>query len=225
MQPTYLPWYGYFEIIQRSDDFVFLDDVKFEKSSWHTRNQIICNGKPHFITIPTTGSRYQMLNEVKFQTTFKWKEKHLKMIRMSYVKTPFFKDIFPSLEKTYLSCKTDSLTEFNISIIKFFSDYLKLNTNFHLSSELDINSPRTQRLVDITNHFKADTYYSPIGSKKYIEEDGDFSNSNLTLQFQRFYPKPYSQYKTDQFYECMSIFDICCNMSKEDVIKYLLECS
>ncbi|WP_368506726.1 WbqC family protein, partial [Staphylococcus pasteuri_A] len=40
MQPTYLPWLGYFSLINSADKFVFLDNVKLEKSDWHVRNKI-----------------------------------------------------------------------------------------------------------------------------------------------------------------------------------------
>jgi hypothetical protein len=180
---------------------------------------------PHYITVPTTGSRNQLLKEVEVQSTFNWKEKHLKMIKMNYGKTPFFEEVFPLLENIYKKEDLQKLSEFNIKIIKAFASYLDLDTVFHSSSELNINAPRTQRLIEITKSLNAEQYYSPIGSKEYIDEDGNFVDSEVKLKFQSFTPKPYSQYKTKEFIPYMSVLDICCNLNKKDIVNYLRFCS
>ena len=37
-QPNFFPWLGYFDKISRSDDFVFLNDVQFQKTGGLTLN-------------------------------------------------------------------------------------------------------------------------------------------------------------------------------------------
>ena len=39
MQPTFLPWVGYFDLIDQVDTFVFLNDVQFQKQTWQHRNK------------------------------------------------------------------------------------------------------------------------------------------------------------------------------------------
>ena len=53
MQPTYLPWIGYFDLIAKADIFVFLDDVQFSRRSWQQRNRVLLDGKEMMLTIPT----------------------------------------------------------------------------------------------------------------------------------------------------------------------------
>ena len=52
MQPSYLPWIGYFDLIQRSNVFVFLNDVQFSKQSWQVKNKINSQGKELVLTVP-----------------------------------------------------------------------------------------------------------------------------------------------------------------------------
>ena len=47
-QPTYLPWQGYFALIDYVDEFIFLENIQFNKRSWQQRNKIINNGKEIF---------------------------------------------------------------------------------------------------------------------------------------------------------------------------------
>ena len=75
MQPTYLPWPGYFDLILMSDHFIFLDNVKFEKSSWQTRNQIITKNKLLYITVPVIGARNQIISEVLINDSSDWRNK------------------------------------------------------------------------------------------------------------------------------------------------------
>lgn len=95
LQPNYIPWIGYFEIIKSSDIFIFLDDVQYTKRDWRNRNFINVNNKKYLLTIPvnTKGKFYQKINEVKL-TDQKFKEKHLEIIRQNYKKTKYFDDFF-----------------------------------------------------------------------------------------------------------------------------------
>ena len=88
MQPTYLPWSGYFNLIAQADVFVFLDDVPFSKGSknaWQNKNRILLQGKEHVLTLPTIRSHLgQSLNEVLVDERSKWRKKHLLTLRQAY---------------------------------------------------------------------------------------------------------------------------------------------
>ena len=77
MQPTYLPWIGYFKLINNSDKFVFLDSVKFEEQSWQRRNKLIINnGKEKYYSIPYIGSRNSIINKIIVNDKIDWRLKH-----------------------------------------------------------------------------------------------------------------------------------------------------
>ena len=82
MQPTYLPWLGYFDLIARSDIFVFLDDVQFSYRSWQQRNRILDLGKEKMLTVPVVrrGNRTNILDTVIDERQL-WREKHFNSIK------------------------------------------------------------------------------------------------------------------------------------------------
>ena len=75
MQPTYLPWAGYFNLIAQVDVFVFLDDAQFQKNSWHNRNRILLNHGTHWITVPVNRKALsQTINKSSVDEKQNWKK-------------------------------------------------------------------------------------------------------------------------------------------------------
>ena len=103
MQPTYLPWSGYFGLFNCVDFFVFLDSVQFDKRSWQQRNYIRDNSDKILLSIPvlSKGQFHQKINQVKINNDLNWKKKHLNSIFHSYSKSKFFNEFFPELSKIY----------------------------------------------------------------------------------------------------------------------------
>src|SRR5210317_923377 len=100
-QPTYLPWQGYFALIDYVDEFIFLENIQFAKRSWQQRNKIIYNDKENYLTIPvkSKGKYYQKIYEVEKDDFNKTKKKHLKIIQNVYSKSDYFNLYFYDLEK------------------------------------------------------------------------------------------------------------------------------
>ena len=76
-QPTYLPWQGYFALIDYVDEFVFLENIQFNKRSWQQKNKINSNGKELILTIPvkTKSKFYQKICDVEIADFNKIKKK------------------------------------------------------------------------------------------------------------------------------------------------------
>jgi len=222
MQPTYLPWAGYFNLILNTDVFVFLDDVQYEKNSWQNRNRILINKAYHWITVPVSINRLDTkICEVKIVVDQPWRKKNMSMIRHTYLKCPYFDSI-----EAILSIIGDEsiklLYELNEKIIKTIATSLGLNPLFISSRELGINGQRTERLLKICNHFSCTKYLSPEGSKEYLTEDGLFEQqSSVELVFQDFIPKKYDQKDTKNFFSHLSIIDVLANLGIDGTKKYL----
>src|SRR4051812_8539945 len=98
IQPNYIPWKGYFDIIHDVDKFIFLDDVQYTVRDWRNRNKIkLADGTTSWLSVPTRGGRNQRICDVAIDNTQDWKRKHQEAIRHSYGKTPFFGKYFPGL--------------------------------------------------------------------------------------------------------------------------------
>ena len=112
LQSSYIPWKGYFDIIHDVDTFIFYDDVQFTYQDWRSRNRIIANGKPLWLTVPTGSDIKRLINEVELPNAA-WQRKHWSTIRHAYTKSPFFKQYSEIFEKMYLGTDWKSLSEMN----------------------------------------------------------------------------------------------------------------
>jgi len=222
MQPTYLPWLGYFDLISQSKDFVFLDNVKFNKSSYHHQNKILSTNGMVLLSVPTHAYKGRMdtlINEVKVDDSKNWRKKHLTSIEQSYRKTAYYDEIYPKL-KPIISGNFQYLSELNIELIKLFSSILSLDVNFHLASQIDVSATdRVEKLVELCQTLQCDTYYSPIGSLDYLDTVDNrllFSLANIDVYFQKFEIIPYSQ-RRESFESHMSILDALMHCGPEGV--------
>lgn len=195
-QPTYLPWLGYFKMIESVDAFVFLDNVQFEKRSWQCRNRIKDNqDQSHWLTVPIAAHDFK---EKIFDITIasddkKWQRKHLNSIKMHLGKTPHFEEVIEVIERSFKK-KFTNLSDFNIDLIQQVSANLGLTTKFYRASELNVYGKRTDLLLDILNKLNAKTYLSNLGSKDYLQfEEQRFQELGIELIYQKWQPPAYQQ--------------------------------
>lgn len=222
MQPTYLPWSGYFNLIKNVDYFVFLDDVQFNKRSWQQRNRILQNGKELMLSVPvfTKNKSKQKIYEVAVNNDTNWRKQHLKSIEFSYQKSPYFHEIMPVFMEIY-SHETNNLADFNINLIKAISKLLKLETKFIFSRELYSDTHKSQHLLDICNSLKCNTYISPLGSKDYIDSEALFEENPIAIRYQKYTPKIYNQINSEEFHSHLSIIDVLFNIGIENTKMYI----
>tara|TARA_B110000305_G_C19361852_1_gene599879 strand:- start:96 stop:758 length:663 start_codon:yes stop_codon:yes gene_type:complete len=195
MQPHYLPWLGYFYLIYKSKNLVFLDDVKFQYQSWQHRNYILSNNKPILLTAPIDNmTKNNKIVNVKFRSEL-FREKHLKTIHQVYCKTKYFETFFPILEDIY-SFKTENISEFNQNFIMKISKLSNINANFYKSSQMQISSPGQDKIIEICKKLNLKTYISTPGSSAYLSEK-KFLDENIYLEYMD-YSKIESKKKDDK---------------------------
>jgi hypothetical protein len=221
MQPTYLPWAGYFNLFSQVDIFVFLDDAQFQKNSWHNRNRVLLNHSPHWMTVPVRQiTLNQAIHETKIDSTKTWRKKHIKLLQQTYAKHPFINDVLDicgAVEKE----NTDNLAKLNIVLIQFIMKKIGINTDIMLSSEMNIEGSRTERIIAILQKLKVNSYLSPKGASEYLEDDGFIEKTPINLKIQEFDPAPYSQYKHDSFESHLSIVDVVANLGWDGAKEYI----
>ena len=218
-QPTYLPWIGYFSLIDASEYFIFLDDVQFDARSWQQRNRIAINGNVNYLTLPVIkkGLREQLINKTNIINNEVF-EKHLLKIKHAYAKTKFFEEYFPKIETILSNCKDiKNLSEINIFIIKEISKILNLRCNFQKSSDLNCPGKRSLKLINICHKLKKSEYIINEGAKNYIKEDIDeFKKNNIKLYIIKNNEAPYKQLNKN-FIEKLSIIDVLFNKGPETI--------
>lgn len=220
MQPTYLPWSGYFNLINSVDIFVFLDDVQLEKQSWQTRNRILFNGNVQLLSVPIIKSPFgSLINTIKINDGCSWRKKHIKTLESAYCNHPFSEDIIPQINVILSDQNVLLLSELNIKIIKKISSILKISTKFILSSELDCSGKRSEYILQICNALNANIYLSPVGSKDYLGEENFADKFNL--EYQNFNLGNYSQLRSEEFISHLSVIDVIANVGVEKAREYI----
>ena len=215
MQPTFNPWLGYFDLINSVDVFVFLDNVQLARRSWQVRNKIKANGQELFITIPIkkTSHRNDLLIKEAIINDFEWVKKALRVIKHNYSKSEYFKEIYPYIESLLLS-NINTVSEFNINIIKNISDHIGINTNFIKSSSLhDLSGSKDDLLLAICKNLNATSYISPQGSSAYLIENNSgykYEKNNIKLYYTDYLHPHYNQLGK-KFIEYLGVFDLLLN--------------
>lgn len=213
LQPSYIPWLGYFDQINKADIFVFYDDVLYTKNDWRNRNKIKTPQGTQWLTIPVD-TKNRLTNKLLIKNTRITDEsvltKHLKIIELNYKRAPYFKKIFPFIENV-LNNKYKYLSDLDIDIIIFISKLLGIEkTKFVKSSNIKVlsNNP-TDHLIAICNHFKATHYLTGESAKNYLNE-AMFKKSGVILEYQNYKHPRYKQL-WGEFIPYLSIIDLIFN--------------
>lgn len=210
LQPSYLPWLGFFEQMHRSDQFVLYDDVQFTRRDWRNRNRIRVQEGSIWLTVPVIQkNKYeQSLLETKIDNSTSWKRKHLETIRCHYSKTPFFDLYFPWCEKVFNS-EWNFLLDLSLETIQYLKGQLKINTPLLRSSELGGTGDKTERLISICKQLGATHYLSGESARDYISEK-DFSKQGIELEYQEYQHPEYPQ-RYEGFVPFLSTIDLLFN--------------
>jgi hypothetical protein len=194
LQPSYIPWRGFFHQIYRSDLFIFYDDVQYDKNGWRNRNQIKTSQGKKWLTIPvkTKGSVTDNtpINQIPIAWDKPWNIHHWKGIQFAYKKAPFFSQYTGYFEEMY-SRQTDFLADFTIASTMEIAGLLGISrTRFLRSSEISgITGEKTDRLIQILMSVGADEYISGPSAKDYIEEE-KFKEAGIRLEYMQYnYPE------------------------------------
>ena len=225
MQPTYLPWSGYFNLIYTTDIFIFLDDAQYSKGSWHNRNLIINNSKKTWITIPVKKHNLKTnLNKIYLYDLEKSKKEHINLLKQSYYRHPFY-DSVEEIFNFFLTVKTNILSELNIILIKFICEKLFIKNKFIQSSDLEVKTQkRTDKLIGILKNFNVTEYLSPQGSMAYLLDDNFYNKTEINLKFSNFKTREYPQhYNKNSYFDKLSVIDVIANLGWSGAKDYIID--
>ena len=154
-QPSYLPWIPFIEKALKSDVFVFLDDVQFEKNSEQNRNRIKASSGPIWLTIPVKRKLNTLINEVVIaDNQSKWIKKHINSITQNYSKTPYFEQVTKTLFDI-IKKNRENFLSLNLEIDKYFFSLAKFDGDVVLSSDLNLKCKNSDRILSICKVTKA----------------------------------------------------------------------
>lgn len=220
LQPGYLPWLGFFDQLDRSDVFVYYDDVQFDKEGWRNRNRIKSQSGATWLTVPVLhGGRFgQKIKDVEIDNRQPWARKHLATISQAYARAPFRQQYLPELAEV-LSRRFDSLVELDIILVDVVCRWLGLERRIERASRLGVEGGQSERLLRLCQHFEATRYLSGDSAKDYLDL-ALFEGAGVKVDWQSFRHPTYSQLH-GEFVPYLSIVDLVFNMGPRslDVVR------
>lgn len=217
MQPYFVPYIGYWQLMNIVDKYVIYDDVNYINRGWINRNRILADGKIHYFNVPILkASQNKKINEILVNRDRKLRRKNLKMIKTSYLKAPYFKEVFPLVEQIINSDK-EILSEYIYDSFLLICSYLGIKTEFIMSShiEKDNSLKGQEKILSICKLLGATEYYNSIGGT-HLYSQQEFQKNHIQLYFLKNNQLHYQQFGNN-FYENLSIVDVLMFNSKNQV--------
>ncbi len=208
MQPYFVPYIGYWQLMNAVDMYVVYDDVNYINRGWINRNRILVEGQPKYFNVPMTGaSQNKRIFEVKVNHDSKLIEKNLRMIECAYRRAPFYQEVYDLLEKI-LYCGKNDLGSYIMCSFHTICAYLKIETELIFSSSLDKNNDLRgkDKIISICELLKATEYYNAIGGKELYSKE-EFGERGIALRFVRTDKIEYPQFG-NEFQPNLSIIDV-----------------
>lgn len=221
MQPTYMPWAGYLNLMSQVDLFVYLDDVQYERRTWHHRNRVLVGGQVVWLTVPVLrGHRGTLLHEVRPDDEQSWRRRHSALLQQAYARCDFAADL-GEMANLLNVVEADSLADLNIGLLERLRLQLGVSTPTVRSSKLCAAGVRSGHLIAILDEVGATDYVTAPGSLDYLREDDFAGQARQRLHVHSFEPRPYEQRCVTSFESHLSILDVIAHLGWQGAARYV----
>jgi hypothetical protein len=172
VQSNYIPWRGYFDLVNSVDEFILYDDMQYTKRDWRNRNTIKSPGGLIWLTIPVQvkGKYFQQIKDTVVVGD-KWASDHWRSIVHSYSKAKCFSEYRDVFEELYLGPQDKMLSQINHSFISAICGILGINTTRSWSMNYDLVGDKTERLINLCKQAGGTKYLSGPAAKTYLDEE------------------------------------------------------
>lgn len=221
MQPYFMPYIGYWQLMNYVDKYVIFDDVNYINRGWIDRNRILINKNVQYIGLPVVGkSQNKLINEISVSDDKKSIDKVIKTVELNYKKAKYYNDFFPIFH-SIMTNNEKNLAFFLRDSILQIANYLDMNTEFILSSEIkkDNSLKGQDKILQICKILNGTEYINAIGGQDlYLREL--FNRNGEKLSFIKTNDIAYNQL-SDEFKPFLSIIDVLMNCSKDETKSFL----
>lgn len=222
MQPYFMPYIGYFQLINAADLFVVYDNIQFTKKGWFHRNRILVNGKDKMFSVPLKkDSDYLDVVHRELADSFDNESKKIiRKIKASYQKARYYKEVMPLVEECF-ERGSGNLFDFIHNSLKLLTQFLQIDTNIIISSSIDIDHTlkSQDKVLAICKSLNANIYINAIGGQDLYEVQ-TLRNKGIELRFIKTKPVEYKQFD-NEFVPWLSIIDVMMFNSKKRIKEYL----
>ncbi len=210
-QSNYIPWKGYFDLINKADEFIIYDDMQYTKRDWRNRNKIITPQGLQWLTIPVEvkGKYFQTIKDTKISNK-NWAKNHWNSIKQNYSKTKYFYVYNDLFEQLYLDSTEEFLSDINYKFIIEINKILGINTRIRYSCEFDLIDGQTEKLLGICKDCDADIYLSGPSAKNYFDEE-QAKKENIQVEWMDYSAYPEYTQSYTPFEHGVTILDLIFN--------------
>ena len=210
LQPGYLPWLGYFDLLSKADVFVHYDDVQFDKHGWRNRNRVKGPKGAIWLTVPVLhhGRGAQSILDVEIDDRRDWRRKHLSTVTQSYARAPFIDTVLPKLQNI-IERPWPRLVDLDLALIDWLAEEIGISTPCYRASELDIGGDRIERLVNLCKYFGASRYISGNAARDYLDVTR-FASAGIEVLWHDYAHPTYAQ-QHGEFVPYLSVLDLVLN--------------
>jgi hypothetical protein len=222
IQSNYVPWKGYFDIINDADIFVFYDEVQYTKNSWRNRNKIYTPNGLQWLTIPIPAKSVKLkISEVVFENN-EWMKLHHKTLSLGYANAPHFEQLKKIIDQLYLGQPWTRLADVNRFFTKLVCEILSIKTKIVDSKDFQLTDGRIERLLELLIHLKATNYISGPSGKDYLDEHADrFLAHGIQLEYKDYEGYPAYPQMTEPYESQVSILDMFANLPLDQIPQYI----
>lgn len=183
LQPNYIPWKGYFDLINMVDEFVIFDEVQYTKKDWRNRNLIKTPQGLQWLTIPVTvAHQQQRIYEVHVADQY-WREKHWRSLCINYAKARHFSTFAPIFEDIYLGRSTSNLRDILVEFMQAINAILGIETRMTLSTTIpQTTESRLERIREILLHTGAQLFINGPKARSFMP-DHAFADDHIAIQW------------------------------------------
>jgi hypothetical protein len=211
LQPGYLPWLGYFDLLSKADVFVHYDDVQFDKHGWRNRNRVKGPKGAIWLTVPVLhhGRGAQSILDVEIDDRRDWRRKHLSTIGQLYAHATFVDSILPRLREI-IERPWPRLVDLDLALIDWLAEEIGISTPCYRASQLDIGGDRIERLVNLCKYFGASRYISGNAARDYLDVTR-FAAAGIEVVWHDYAHPTYAQ-QHGEFVPYLSVLDLVLNV-------------
>lgn len=217
MQPYFLPYIGYFQLMAAVDKFVVFDDVHFINRGWINRNRLLLNGSAHTVTVPLRDAgQNRLICDIEIADEQDWRRKILRTVSQVYCKAPNYREAYRLIEHL-IHFPTTHLNAFLLNSLRELAQYLSMSVHIVDTSRIYNNRhlKAQARILDICRLERATEYVNSIGGIDLYDKS-EFAKHNVKLRFLQSTAAPYPQ-GTYEHVPNLSIVDVLMYNNAADV--------
>lgn len=213
-QPEFMPWAAFFEKMLRTDRFVILDSVKYQKNYFLNRCRIKQQGKATWLTVPVmSGSSAETIAEKHLADQAMWGKKVFNTLYFTYRPAPYWSAHEAFFEQIFRDARWEHLVDLNMALLRYLADALDIPFVHSRSRDMALTQKGSDLVLNICQVLNADRYLSGAHGQDYLDEAA-FKAAGIEVVYQDYEAVPYEQFN-GAYCGPLSVIDLLLNKGRD----------